>query len=63
MFDSAHGIAVHAMQRNCASFLTEGEVSCFFSSCWLNLGYILELCQGWPFNTRVSSVMSGFLYS
>ena len=63
MFDWEHGIAVHAMQGNCASSLAEGEVLWFFSSCWVNLGYTLELWRGWPFNTRVSSAMSGFLSS
>ena len=38
-----HGIAEHAMQDNCASSLTEGEVSWIFSSCGRKLGYILEL--------------------
>ena len=38
-----HGIAEHAMQGNCASSLAEGEVSWIFSSCGMNLGYILEL--------------------
>ena len=37
------------------------EVSCFFSSCGGNLGYILEVWQGWPFKTQVCSVMSGLL--
>ena len=30
-----------------------GEVSWFFSCCSGNLGYIIELWQGWPFKTRV----------
>ena len=29
----------------------------------MNLWYILELWQGWPFKTRVCSVTSGILYS
>ena len=33
MFGWEPGIALHAMQGNRASFLTEGEVSWFFSSC------------------------------
>ena len=37
------GIAEHAMQGNCASSLTEGEVSWIFSSCGRNLAYIPEL--------------------
>ena len=56
VFDGEHGIALHAMQGNCASSLAELEVSWFFSSCGRNLGNILELWRGWPFNTRVSSV-------
>ena len=46
LFDWEQGIALHAMQRNRASSLSEGEVSWFFSSCGGNLGYILELWQG-----------------
>ena len=53
MFDWEHGIAVHAMQGNWASSLTEEEASWFFSSCGGNLGYILDLRRGWPFKTRV----------
>ena len=44
--DWEQGIALHAMQGNQASSLSEGEVSWFFSSCSGNLGYILELQQG-----------------
>ena len=61
MFDWEHGIALHAMQGNVASSLGEGEVSCVFSNCSRNLGYILELLQGWPFENRVCSVQSGLL--
>ena len=42
-FDEEHGIALHAMQGNRASFCSEEEVSWFFSSCGMNQGYILEL--------------------
>ena len=63
MFDWEHGIALHGMQGNRASSLSEREVSWFFSSCGRNLGYILELRWGWPFETRVSSVKSGVLSS
>ena len=45
IFDWEHGIALHAMQGNRASYRGEGEVSLFFSSCGRNLGYILELQQ------------------
>ena len=63
MFDWEHGIALHAMQGNRASCLNEREVSWFISSCGRNLGYILELRQGWPFKIRVSSATSGLLSS
>ena len=46
LFDWEQGIALHAMQGNRASSLSEEEVSWFFSSCGGNLGYILELGQG-----------------
>ena len=51
------------MQGNRASPRLEGEVSWFFSSCGGNLGYILELRQGWPFKTRVCSATSRHLSS
>ena len=51
MFDWENGIALHAMQGNRASFQSEGDVSYDFSSCGRNLGYILELQRGWPFET------------
>ena len=63
VFDWEHGIAVHAMQGNRASSLAEGEVAYFFSSCSVNLGYIFELRQGWPFKARVCSATSGLLSS
>ena len=63
LFDWEHGIALHAMQVNRASFLSKGEISWFFSSCGWNLGYILELCRGLPFKIRVCSLMSGLLPS
>ena len=63
VFDWEHGIAVHAVQGYRASSLTEKEVSLFFSSCGVNLGYIFELMRGWPFKTRVSSATSGLLPS
>ena len=55
MFDLEPRVALHAMQGNLASSLPEGEVSWFFSSCCVKLGYILELRQGWPFKTHVFS--------
>ena len=53
MFDGEQGIALHAMQGNRASSLSEAEISWFLSSCGGNLGYILEVRRGWPFETRV----------
>ena len=46
MFDCEKGIALHAMPGNRASSLGKGEVSWFFSSSGVNLGYILELWRG-----------------
>ena len=63
VFNWEHGIALHAVQGNRASCLSEGEVSWFFSICGGNLSYILELPWGWPFKTRVSSATSGLLSS
>ena len=63
MFDWEHGIALHPMQGIQASSPSEGDVSWNFSSCGSNLGYILELQQGWAFETRLGSVKSGFLSS
>ena len=63
MFHWEHGIALHAMQGNQASSLSEGEVSWFFSSCSGNLQYILELWQEWLFKTHVCTATSGLLSS
>ena len=63
MFDWEHGIALHAIQVNRASFLGKGEISRFFSSYSWNLGYILELHQGWHFKIPISSPTSGLLSS
>ena len=41
----------------------EGFVSWDFSSCGRNLGYILELQQGWPFELPLVSVKSRLLSS
>ena len=46
LFEWDQGIALHTVQGNWASSLSEGEVSWFFSSCGGNLGYILKLRQG-----------------
>ena len=61
MFDREHGIAINAMQGNRASSLSEGEVSWVFSSCGRNLGDLLELWPGWPFEPPVCSAKSGLL--
>ena len=43
VFDWENGITLHAMQRNQASFPSEGDVSYDFLSCGRSLGYIPEL--------------------
>ena len=63
MFDWEHGIALHAMQGNRASFPGEGDISWYSSNCGRNLGYILELQRGWPFETPLCSAKSGLLSS
>ena len=63
MFDGEYGIALHAVQGNRDSSLSEGEVSWFLSSCGRNLDYIHELWRGWTFKARVCSAMSGLLSS
>ena len=63
MFDWEYGIALHAMRGNRASSPGEGDVSWDFSSSGRNLGYILDLEQGWPFETPHYSVKSGLLSS
>ena len=63
VFDWENAIAQHAMQGNRASSRGEGEVSWVFASCGRHVGYILELRQGWPIETRVCSVKSGLLSS
>ena len=61
MFDWENAIALETVQGNQASSRREGKVSCVFSSCGKNLGYILELRRGCPFETGVCSVKSGHL--
>ena len=63
MFDWDYGIAPHTMQGNRASSPGERDVSWDFSSCVMNLGYILELQRGWPFETSLGSAKSGLLSS
>ena len=61
MFDWEYGIALHEMQGNQASSPGEGDVPWDFLSCSRNLGYILELQRGWPFETPLCSGKSGLL--
>ena len=61
MFDWEHAIALDTLQGNRASSDGEWKVSWAFSSCGWNLGYILELRRGCPFETGVCSVKSGHL--
>ena len=51
VFNWEYDIALHEMQGNQASFPSEGYVSWDFSSCGVNLGYIIELQRGRPFET------------
>ena len=59
VFDWENAIALDTMQGNQASSRREGKVSWVFSSCSRNLGYILELERGCPFETLVCSLKSG----
>ena len=59
MFDWENAIALDTMQGNRASSRREGNVSWVLSSCGRNLGYILELQRGCPFETLVCSLKSG----
>ena len=61
VFDWENAIALDTMQGNRASSRSERKVSWVFSSCGRNLGYILELRRGCPFETGVCSVKSGHL--
>ena len=61
MFECKHGIALHALQGNPASSPCEGNVSWNFSACSRNLGYILDLQRGWPFETPLCSAKLGLL--
>ena len=63
MFDWEHGIALYPMQGTRASSPAEGDVLWDFSSSGRNLGYILELERGWPFETPLCSAKSGLLFS
>ena len=59
MFDWENAIALDTMQGNRASSRRAGKVSRVFSSCGRNLGYIIELQRGCPFETLVCSLKSG----
>ena len=61
MFDWENAIVLDTMQRNRASSLRERKVSWVLSSCGRNLGYIVKLRPGCPFETGVCSVKSGHL--
>ena len=63
MSDLELWIALNPMQENQASSPGEGYVSWDFSSCGKNLGYILELQDGWQFETPLCSAKSGLLSS
>ena len=59
VFHRENAIALDTMQGNQASSCREGKVSWVFSSCGSNMGYILELQRGCPFETLVCSLKSG----
>ena len=63
MFNWENDIALHEMYGNEASSPSEGYVSWDSSSCGRNVGYILELQRGWPFETPLCSAKSGLLSS
>ena len=63
VFDWEHGIALHPMQVIQASSPAKGDISRDFSSCGRNLGYILELQWGRPFDTPLCSAKLGLLSS
>ena len=63
MFNWEYDIALQKMHGNQASSPSERYVSWDFSSCGRNVGYILELQGGWPFETPLCSAKSGLLSS
>ena len=63
VFDWEHESALHPKQGFRSSSPAEGDVSWFYSSCVRNIGYILELQRGWPFETPLCSGKSGLLSS
>ena len=63
VFNWEYDIALHEMQGNQASSPSEWYVTCDFSSCGGNVGYILELERGWPFETPLEVLVEGWLKS
>ena len=63
MFNSEYDIALLEMLGNQASSPGKSYVSWDISSCSRNVGYILELQRGWPFETPLCSANSGLLSS
>ena len=63
MFNLEHDIALHEMQGNQESSPSERYVSLDSSGCGRNVGYILELQCGYPFETPLCSAKSGLLSS
>ena len=63
LVDWEQGIALNAVQGNRASSPGEGDVSWDYLNYGKNLGYILDLPWGWPFEAPLCSVKSGFLSS
>ena len=63
MFNWKYDIALHEMQGKQASSPGEGYVSWDLSSCGGNVGYILVLQRGWPFETLLCSANSRLLSS
>ena len=63
MSDSELWIALHPRQGNQASSPGERYVSWDFTRYGGNLGYILELQRGWPFETPLCSAKARLLSS
>ena len=61
MSDCENGVILHTMQGNRDSSPGESDVSWDFLSWGRNLGYILELQRGWPFEPPLVSVKYGLL--
>ena len=63
MFNWEYDISLHETQGSQASSPSEGYVSWDFSSCGMNVGYILELQRGWPFETPLEVLVESWLKS